>query len=63
MNSTIVWVLSFTVLGVTPEHGSIAKFPNRQECEQALKAKKEEAVLSKKTLSGSCTVRLTAAQK
>lgn len=31
-----IWVLSFTILGSNPEHGQIAKFDTKQECQIAL---------------------------
>lgn len=62
-NLGIVWVLSFTVLGIVPEHGSIAKYSDKQSCEEALKIKKQEARAEKKQLAGACNLRLTTAQK
>ena len=55
----LVWVLYFTILGVVPEHGEIAKYPDKLSCEEALKLKKQEAAQSKKSLVGSCRLRLT----
>ena len=55
MNSTIVWVLTFTILGATPEHKTFAKYKDKQECEQALIAAKEEYKQKKQRISGTCT--------
>ena len=56
MNTAIVWVLSITVLGVTPEHKSFAKYKTKQECEQALMQAKEQYRLDKKSIVGSCAM-------
>lgn len=56
MNTTIVWVLSFTVLGPVPEHKSFAKYKTKQECEQVLEQTKEEYRLKKKPIVGSCAM-------
>jgi hypothetical protein len=56
MNTAIVWVLSFTVLGVTPEHKSFAKYKTKQECDQALEQTKLEYKAKKKHIAGSCTL-------
>ena len=55
MNSAIVWVLTFTVLGPIPEHKTFAKYKNKQECEQALAQTKEEYKEKKQKISGTCT--------
>jgi len=49
-----VWILSFTVLGSNPDHGRIAKFETKQQCLQALQAKKEEERLKGKEVVGKC---------
>ena len=54
MNSTIVWVLTFTVLGANPEHKEFAKYKTKQECEQALVQTKEEYRDKKQKISGAC---------
>ena len=54
MNSTIIWVLSFTVLGAVSEHKEFAKYKTKQECEQALTAAKEEYKDKKQKISGAC---------
>lgn len=57
MNSW-VWVLTFTVLGSSPEHGVISKFTTREECNQALVQLKEEKKKHNKNLIGSCNLTL-----
>ena len=54
MNSTIVWVLTFTVWGVNPEHKVFAKYKDKQECEQALVQFKQEYKEKKQNISGVC---------
>lgn len=54
MNSTIIWVLTFTVLGTNAEHKTFAKYNTKQECEQALVAAKEEYKDKKQKISGAC---------
>lgn len=49
-----VWVLTFTILGSKPEHGQIAKFETRQECQRALTVKKQEVNQQGRELVGSC---------
>lgn len=53
--SAWIWVLSFTILGTSSEHGYMAKFKTRDECEQTLILLKEEAKKQKKSLVGTCT--------
>ena len=52
--STWIWVLTFTVLGSTAEHGHLAKFETRADCEQHLQVLKQEAQRNKKHLAGHC---------
>ena len=42
MSRTLIWVLSFSVLGPVPESGEQAKFKTQEECEQARVQKREE---------------------
>ena len=42
MSRTLIWVLSFSVLGPVPEYGEQAKFKTQAECEQARAQKREE---------------------
>lgn len=51
----LIWVLSFTVLGPTPEYGEIPKFNTKQECLLALEQKREEYKIKKQRIVGSCS--------
>lgn len=51
-----IWVLTFTILGSTPEHGTISKFNSRTDCEERLKVMKQEANQDRKQLVGSCSL-------
>ena len=42
MTRTLIWVLSFSVLGPVPESGELAKYKTQAECEQARAQKREE---------------------
>ena len=42
MKQTLIWVLSWSVLGPVPESGEQAKFATRAECEQARVQKRNE---------------------
>ena len=42
MSRTLIWVLSFSVLGPVPEYGEQAKYKTQGECEQAKAQKQEE---------------------
>lgn len=54
MIKPLVWVLTFSVLGSTPENGELAKFNTKQECQEALKQKREEYKDKNKKIAGSC---------
>ena len=54
MKTTFVWVLSFTILGATPEHKEFAKYSSKEECERALVETKVEYREKKKQIAGSC---------
>ena len=54
MKTAFVWVLSFTVLGATPEHKEFPKYPNKEECERALAETKAEYQAKKKRRAGHC---------
>jgi len=54
MVKNLIWVLTFTVLGPTPEYGEVAKFNTKQECQQALEQKRQEFKPKNKTVVGSC---------
>lgn len=49
-----VWVLSFTILGTSPEHGRIAKYETKQECLDALQQKRIEEAQKRRELVGHC---------
>ena len=42
MKQTLVWVLSWSVLGPVPESGEQAKFATRADCELARSQKQDE---------------------
>ena len=42
MSQTLIWVLSWSVLGPVPESGEQAKYKTQAECEQAKAQKQEE---------------------
>ena len=54
MVKTLVWVLTFSVLGPTPEFGESPKYKTKQECQQALEQKRQEYKSKNKTVVGSC---------
>ena len=54
MNRTLIWVLSFSVLGPVPEYGEQAKFKTQAECEQARNQKREEFKSQNKRIVASC---------
>jgi hypothetical protein len=54
MVKNLLWVLTFSVLGPTPEFGESSKYNTKQECQQALEQKRQEYKTKHKTLVGSC---------
>lgn len=54
MTRTLIWVLSFSVLGSVPESGELAKYKTREECEQARAQKREEYREKNKRIVASC---------
>jgi hypothetical protein len=42
MSRTLIWVLSWSVLGPVPDSGELAKYKTQAECEQARDQKREE---------------------
>jgi len=54
MINPLVWVLTFSVLGPVPEHGVLAKFKTKEECQQALEQKRQEFKLKNQIVVGSC---------
>lgn len=56
--SSYIWVLSFTVIGIAPEHHTITKYQDKQECIKALESIKQEHLAKKKQVVGSCKLTL-----
>ena len=54
MTRTLIWVLSFSVLGPVPESGELAKYKTQAECEQAKIQKREEYQAQNKRIVASC---------
>jgi hypothetical protein len=54
MKSTMIWVLSFSILGPVPESGELAKYKTKEECQEALQQKQEEYKLKHKAVVGNC---------
>ena len=54
MSRTLIWVLSWSVLGPVPESGEQAKFKTQAECEQARTQKREEFKSQNKRIVASC---------
>ena len=54
MSRTLIWVLSFSVLGPVPEYGEQAKYKTQAECEQAKAQKREEYQAQKKRIVATC---------
>ena len=54
MSRTLIWVLSFSVLGPVPESGELAKFKTQADCEQAKAQKREEFRSQNKQIVASC---------
>ena len=54
MSRTLIWVLSFSVLGPVPEYGEQAKFKTQAECEQARDQKRQEFRSQNKQIVASC---------
>ena len=54
MNRTLIWVLSWSVLGPVPESGEQAKYKTQAECEQARDQKREEFKSQNKRIVASC---------
>jgi hypothetical protein len=49
-----IWVLTFTILGSNPEHGQIAKFETKQECQIALQNKINQERLKGRETAATC---------
>ena len=54
MSRTLIWVLSFTVLGPVPEYGEQAKFKTQEDCELARVQKREEFRAQNKQIVATC---------
>jgi hypothetical protein len=54
MSRTLIWVLSFSVLGPVPEYGELAKYKTQAECEQARAQKQEEFRSQNKRIVARC---------
>ena len=52
--STWVWVLTYTILGTTPEHGTISKYQTQAECQQSLEAFKQDRQSRGQRVVGTC---------
>jgi hypothetical protein len=57
MVRTLIWVLSFSVLGPVPEYGEQAKYKTQAECEQAKIQKREEYRAQNKQIVAACNQR------
>ena len=57
MSRTLIWVLSWSVLGPVPEHGEQAKYKTQTECEQARIQKREESQAQNKRIVSACNQR------
>ena len=51
-----VWVILFSVLGTSGEHGTTGAYSTRAECEQALTKLKLDYMSKDKILVGACSV-------
>ena len=57
MNSPLVWMLTFTLLGSNaPQGGEQAKFKTKQDCLVALEQKKEEYKKQGLQVVGACVM-------
>lgn len=53
---TWVWVVTFTVLGSSGEHGTFGAYATKPECEAALLEKRLQMLSQNKTIVGTCYV-------
>jgi hypothetical protein len=51
-----VWVVSFSVLNATSEHGTFGNFSTKAECEIALREKRVQMLQQNKSIVGTCFV-------
>ena len=56
MSRTLIWVLSWSVLGPVPEYGEQAKFKTQTDCEQARIQKREEFRAQNKQIVATCNL-------
>jgi hypothetical protein len=56
MNRTLIWVLSFSVLGPVPESGEQAKYKTQEECRAAVVQKREEFRAQNKRIVATCNL-------
>ena len=56
MSQTLIWVLSWSVLGPVPESGEQAKFKTQAECEQSRAQKREEFRAQNKQIVATCNL-------
>lgn len=54
MNSVWVWVVSFSVLGSVPEHGTFGQFETKSDCQAALENRRTEMLRRNKEIVGTC---------
>jgi hypothetical protein len=57
VSRTLIWVMTWTVLGPVPEHGEQAKHKTREQCEQARIQKREEYQAQNKRMVSACIQR------
>jgi len=55
-----VWVLSYTILGSSPEHVTLEKFESKEECLKAAAQVKVEQQTKKKEVVASCFMKIKA---
>lgn len=53
-----IWVLVFSVLGSTPEHGQISIFKTKQECEVAIIVLKQDYKSKNKEVVATCIFKI-----
>lgn len=54
MTKPLIWVLTFSVLGSTPEYKELPKYNTKQECLEALQQYRQEYKENNKKVAGSC---------
>lgn len=54
MSEAWVWIATFTVLGSTPEHGTVGGFATKYECQRSLEQRRLEYRNRGKELVGTC---------